>query len=1319
MPDSTQDFINAMEAASAPAAPAASAAPTLPAAAQAQSLQGTAQAAPGPAPTAPMQTLPAAPMSAPVAPLRGTHPFISSFEQAHGASFGHDTSVPPIQKYDVSVAEPTAPPPPQPNLWDKMIAPVGKFAQGLGGGALGTADTAVAGMQTPFRLAAQKYGIPQEAAPDMQQAYEQGVDKETKDDPAYQAGKAVGELGGNVAEGLLLPGGAGAKLGGMFAQGAYFGGSENAKEQLQKTGHLDPAQLAQSAAMGGATSAALGAVGAGIGKVLKGAKDKSQTLQKLGKIGSAASESAGEPIEAYRAKMKEKLAKETQRFEHDQLNRLWNHLKDQEPKSSLQTAQRAALDKVKGHQAEIKQDMAALQGKGLTTAETEASGPYRLAKRDKGYEAIEYAKPLHELQHELSPKTFGELKEGVEAISEALAFKKHFENETEVYAKHAMSLAKTAAQKAKVEAEEKVRLTSGAADKLAKAKSELYLKQQQSVKAKTKELRDELVAQLNANPKKAHAELRQQITALDEALQRLNTPEELFNIPNTKHLYGIANRAHIAEEPKDLAPTFGKAYKQFVESANNLKAASKQYTALTKHFLPAFENAEKELQEKGDKLARVWVKYSISHPYTRKGTTEFAVGTQHKSHITYLHGVFAQELDQIDKAIRANEENLVKELAYKVGGVEKLTQQSGKEALATLKRIGALHPAVEKIGLAAVLGLPSLDNPAKAADDEDPQERHRFFGNASMALLGTILLAKYGHVAAQRLTKSPGFFYMRAWANTRDLAHFADKIMGINPFTHPDACLGGQLKQLQGKIVEALFLAPDDHEYLVRAAFKEIDGKLLSPQGQKYAKEIHDMGKTFKGFVANYSKEFNKVYEGKTPADQAYLKPVKDAVDFIHNAVSPGKSNSLADTHLAKLFANASKAWFSLNPQQFIANFFDVAISGPLKIGPVATAQGYKAYGTNPVLRGLVDKLVISGPRSEALQEASTKMKPLSIENLQARILSLGSMKHYFDTHPREMRAQNLRKWEDFAQKLMAGQLKQDTTANAFIQLSVDLVDTLGHDPLSITKGPMSRSPMGYVVKFVSQPERYARLLVNNVTQGNLKWIAASLAVLWQFGGHAAEPKILQIMGWLFQPEDQAKMQALMDQTSMGQQLLGDMSRKVDWDPFLFPFMGAEAPGLDNILEIMGDLPKVRSQLASVAENAYENPHIFLEDKYDPEALKAQKALRAIINDISMLYPMLGPIPLQSLSAAAYYLPDVMSGSTEVGIPSPYGLGNAKPLKSPELKTFDGAQGAALRGMLRLGAPPDVSLYRTAETGLKLGKDDEGLETLKSRSGIY
>jgi hypothetical protein len=1288
----------------------------LPAKASTENLQPSATVAPAQS-AAPAQVLPSVPAVQPVAPINvpNTSPMLTSFESSQGQNFGHPMTAPTIPKYELNVHVPETPKE-APSLWEKMIAPVGSFAQGLGGGALHTADTAEAALETPFRLAAQGANVKQEAAPGMEEAYEEQLGKENTQNPAYQLGKGVGSLGGYVAQGALMPESLplAGRLGSMAVEGGYLSGAETAKEQLKQSGKINPGELAGSMATGAGIATGLGAAGMGVKALAKHMKAKEMLKGKIASAGRVASEEAGEPIEAFRAKMKENLSRETRRFEHDQLNRLWNHLREQPERNPLQKAQRQALEKVKA-----RQEARLTEAKAL--GEPEPQGAFRLTKRGKGYEAIEYATDLKDLQKELTPKTYKNLKDATEAIANALSWKKHFENEVEVTAKHALGLAKTAAQKAKVLAEEETRLTSGARNTIAKAKSELYTKQQQALKAKTQALHDELIDELKAAPKKRHAELRAQISQLDEALQRLNTPEEVFNIPKEKHLYAIANRSGIqsSEVPQKLEPTFGKAYKQFVEATNNLKAASRQYEMLSKHFLPAFEDAEAELQSKGDKLARLWVKASISHPYSRKATTEMAVGTQHNPHMTYLHGVFAQELDQIEREIRANDENLVKEIAYKIGGVERLTQQSGKQAFDTLKKLGALHPSLDKIALAVALGLPALDNPS-SAEDGTPQEKSRFFGNVSMAMIGAILAAKYGPAAARRLVKNPDFFYMRAWANTRDLAGLADKVMGLNPFSNPNECMGRQLVQLQGKVIEALFHAPDDHEYLMKAAFKEIDGKLLSAKGKKYAQELYDMGKTFKGFVSNYVKEFDKVYNAKTPDEQAYLKPVRDAVHFVHGAISPNGGRNLADTFAAKIFVNAARAWFSANPLQFIANFFDVAIGGPLKIGPVATAQGYKSYLTNPILRGMVDKVVISGPRSAAMQQAVTKgTKNLWAENLQARIMSLGSFKHYFDVHQREMKAIGISKWEDFASKLMSDQVPADTKANAFIQLGVDLVDTIGHDPLSATKGPMSRSPMGFLMQFVSQPERYSRLLVNNVMQGNIKWIAASLGVLWQVGGHAALPKSLAVAGWLFQPEDQAKMQAVLDMTSIGQQVFGDMSRKVDWDPLLYPAMGVEAPGFEQILELIGDLPKVRSQLASVVQAAGEGGGAFMDSKYNPEADKAQTALRSLINDLSLAYPTLGPIPLQAISAALYYLPDVKSGATKVGIQSPYGIGNAKPMESPELKSWPGATQAAVRGMLRLGAPEDVTLYRTAKTGLKLGNESEALEKLQEKSGIY
>src|ERR1700729_2336694 len=111
-----------------------------------------------PAAMAPPQASPVAPINVP-----NVSPAVSNFE----ANMGQTMTTPTIPKYELNVHVPEAPKE-QPSLWDKMIAPVGSFAQGLGGGVLHDMDTAGAAMEAPFRLGAQVAHIPQAPAPGME-----------------------------------------------------------------------------------------------------------------------------------------------------------------------------------------------------------------------------------------------------------------------------------------------------------------------------------------------------------------------------------------------------------------------------------------------------------------------------------------------------------------------------------------------------------------------------------------------------------------------------------------------------------------------------------------------------------------------------------------------------------------------------------------------------------------------------------------------------------------------------------------------------------------------------------------------------------------------------------------------------------------------------------------------------------------------------------------------------------------------------------------------------------------------------------------------
>jgi hypothetical protein len=242
--------------------------------------------------------------------------------------------------------------------------------------------------------------------------------------------------------------------------------------------------------------------------------------------------------------------------------------------------------------------------------------------------------------------------------------------------------------------------------------------------------------------------------------------------------------------------------------------------------------------------------------------------------------------------------------------------------------------------------------------------------------------------------------------------------------------------------------------------------------------------------------------------------------------------------------------------------------------------------------------------------------------------------------------------------------------------------------------------------------------------KGNYAGILMSLALLHQFAGVAAVPKLLTLAGWIVDPVDTAKAVYLLNAISLGQQVLGDMSSKVDWDMLLWPLMGVEAPGLDNIVQIMGDITATRSQLGAVGYAIMLEPERLIGSKFVDTNLEAQKGLRNLLNSLSMFVPMLGPVPTQALSAFAYNLPGFMHNEFELNVPRP-GLGNqAAPLKPNEVRRYPGANMDSLRAMFRLRPGADVTNYKTAQQGKKMARetltpeDNKALNDMQRTSGI-
>jgi hypothetical protein len=1153
---------------------------------------------------------------------------------------------------------------------DRLVTPLSQFGQGILGGGINVADQAKALVQAPFALnGKQDYQ-------NWQEEYAKQLPPGTAQALPYQAGKMAGEIGayglGALGAGMALPElGAGAATLGTAALGSA---AQSAQTQLGREGKVNPAELAGETALGTGLAFAGGKLAQGAGKLFG-------QVMKSREVENAIKQMAEK--DAKRAIMLENIQDQLDAEHAENLGRLTGALQKPAAESMLQNAQQQAL-----------------------AAEDAIKGPFRLRRRATGFGVIDYATPLKDIQDKVSKETYKELKGAVNALGESLSLSKHLKNDLEAYAQNALSLAKTATQKAKVVVEETERLASGAADVLAEKKSELYLQQQQATKEATQALRDQLASRAATATKKLKAELREQISQLDEALQKLNLPSEIFNIPQGKHLYGIANRAALESPlvPRDLAKTFKPAYEQFVKATNDFKAAEKQWKTLEKHYIPLFEKAQKEFQALvGDDESRLWIKHPITNPFSRKVTTDMAIGLQHDPHIVRLNAVFQEEYKAVEAELRAQENNVVKEIAYKVGGLEKLINQTGKQATETLKQMGALHPVAEKIGLATALGLASLDLPSQASSGRE-KETH-FFGMVGATMLGAIVAAKYGPAAARRLFNSPSYYTSRLYGNTLDLAKMADNALGINRVAMPGASLAENIEKLGGKVIEAIQLSPDDPEYFMRSLTKDVQGALLSPQGAQYAKEIRDMSKAFRLHATAYGKAWKSHYQSLSQADQDHLAPVNDAISFVKDAFGKAPPQNMVNRFVGQLFGNAASAWFSAHPKHMMANFFDVALAGPQQVGPAATARAYGKYASNPVLRGLVDKLIVGGARSQAASQITGQTKNIPMESLSSRLMALASSFHYFHTNPRQMQALGVATENEFTERLLSGKLPAETLADAYSKMYVDLAETLGADPTHLVRGPMGRSLAGNWLQFVSQPERFARLMATNAAKGNIGRIAASLGMLHQLGGKAVLPAGAVALGYAVDPVDTAKLIGFINMASVGQRTLGDMSRNVDWDPFLYPAMGVQAPGFEQLLDLVRDTPKYVEQIGQVIDAAVNQPSLFTASKLNEKADKVQTATRNLLNLLSMKYPTVGPIPLQAVSAFLYNLSGVMHKEHKMSIPRPGIGGGAFPLEAAAVMHGKGAQEAALRAMFRLPEPAEsVGLYKTTEQGIKLGE---------------
>jgi hypothetical protein len=243
--------------------------------------------------------------------------------------------------------------------------------------------------------------------------------------------------------------------------------------------------------------------------------------------------------------------------------------------------------------------------------------------------------------------------------------------------------------------------------------------------------------------------------------------------------------------------------------------------------------------------------------------------------------------------------------------------------------------------------------------------------------------------------------------------------------------------------------------------------------------------------------------------------------------------------------------------------------------------------------------------------------------------------------------------------------------------------------------------------------------MVKAAMEHNWTGLAASLLILQQVAGPAFIPKTLQGIAWYASPDNFAKFQEFIRFMSIGEHVFGDLEHLTDYDPILFPLLGVDRPGVEQLRDTIGDLDGTVSKLNDVMYQLMYHPQRFTGDKGARINMDAQKHLKSILNDYAFISGFINSLPVGRLPAMIYNLPSFLHKEFEVQPPKNI-LGESK--GSPQLKRYPEAQQDAVRAMLGLPQRMEMANYQGAKYGLSranlTGQQESELIKEIQRTGI-
>jgi hypothetical protein len=1191
------------------------------------------------------------------------------------------------------------------DFWQNLTEPIGtsiyRGVTGFAGGLINTADQAKAAIESANRAAgmqpivsgvmaanalspAAAQPAPAQPYQSLETAYEQSLEPGTTDTKEYQGAKTGGEIASYAA--VPIGGEMAAGIKGAAAMGGLFGGLSENQRAMKETGQPPTlGQLAGSSALGAGLGVAGHGLVTGAGKLIGGvAKNFAKKApEAAGGASGAATEATGG--------------------------------------SETPAAAAAKSEPIEGK--------------------------FRYTTTKKGHEQLEKGLSLEDFVPYLTKEEHDELKKVIHDLVQSLVSLRYFQKARNIFAANALKLAVKESEKDLINAVSKPRLSSEGAKIAAMKKTALYTKQVQALKAKAQQDIKVIQAQLAGAEGAARSKMQRQLAELERMHREQLVPKDVFDIPTGKHIHGQADLTNINPEPA-LANTFDAAHEQAAEAQKTVNDLQTQYDKLKGEVQHILEAAEKKWQEATGKREpfHMVFKHEITSNGGNTNVLRAAISLRHDPWTAKLIGMYKKEYDACMEVLRKHFEKT--DTTYDVN--------TGKPAGGAAKRLeamGMLTDTGRKIMLSALAGTAAyLDfQPAEAATSE--KESHMrtgisIVGNGALALGILILIGpKRARVAVnivKQFLHDPHIIFATGYRLTKETIREGDNLLVKHGLLKPNKSLAYRMDMIAARIYDGMTFVPEKGQQFIDAIFHGGDSTGFSPVGEALVGEIRQSIGDMRKDIPDYVKQLQK-FSQQNP-DSATITNCLEAAEFVKNTFFPDTEGP-TDWFFRNLGVNAPRVWFTANPKNMLGQVFDLAIAGPLQLGPKAMANAYRLLITKNELRELVGQMYSTGAASqqvtgasplltkgeEALEkEAAKKAAPSAhfiTDRFNASVGTLASLLHYFDTHPEAMKALGIKSSEEFATKLLsAGIQDEGVRTEAFIKLVNDLAALTGHDWFRINVPPLLRSKyIRYGEGLVSQVSRFATLMAKAAMEKNWTGLAATLFVLQQVAGPAAIPKSLQGLAWYASPDNFAKFQEFMRMLSLGEHLYGNLESLVDYDPLLFPLLGVDRPGVEMIRDAIGDLPATIAKVNEVHYDAALHAKRFVGDPGAEVNLKAQKALHAVLTDFAYLGQGLTGLPLGRLPPLVYGIPQFLHKEFEVAPPKNI-LGQQKGAAKLERYGDHGkgkltdAQQDAVRYASGLPERMEVANYKTAKYGLGqanlTGRQEAELNKMISRSGI-